>query len=188
MFATGIQTDDAPTTTSRRALIRTAAWTVPVISVAATAPAFAASPAASTTLSWNTPVKWSEQSTKHVSWDLTLQNGPVAISEVSIVFTYVPTGGGTFDASTFVIRRFNIIPDPTWTKTPSIGVTPTITARRTDDIAANTTTNLHVDFAGNDNSAGTVSATVTITYVDGTTATPSSGIVSWVSGSAHVGH
>ncbi|WP_210649280.1 hypothetical protein [Nocardioides sp. SYSU D00065] len=39
--------------TSRRSLVRGAAWTVPVVAVATTAPAFAASPCASTTIVWS---------------------------------------------------------------------------------------------------------------------------------------
>lgn len=173
---------------SRRSVVRSAAWSVPVISVAATAPAFAASAAGSTTLRWNTPVKWSEQSTKHVSWDLALDNGAVEIDSVSIVFTYVPTGGGTFNAATFEIREFGKIPDVSWTKTPTSGVTPTITASRSANIAANSTYRLHVDFAGNDNSAGHVSASVTVTYVGGSTKSFGSGNIAWASGVAHTGH
>lgn len=174
---------------SRRSVVRTAAWSVPVISVAATAPAFAASPAGASTWTWNTPVKWSEQNTKHVSWDFRLVNGSVAINEISIAFTYVPNGGGTFEASTFEIRQFNVIPDASWTKSPSSGPTATISGTRTTDIAAGTTTNIHVDFAGADNSAGTVSATATITYVGSTvTRQLATGNVAWASGTAHTGH
>ena len=62
-----------------------------------------------------------------------------------------------------------------------------ITATHLDDIAAGSTTNIHTDFAGGDNSAGTVTATATITYVG----TPGSftqtlGPLSWDSGNEHV--
>src|SRR5687767_15163185 len=79
---------------SRRTLVRAAAWTVPVVSVAAAAPAFAASLVASSTFGQvSDPVKWGIGNDKHVSWDLRLVNGPVAISSISITFTYAPVNG-----------------------------------------------------------------------------------------------
>ncbi len=184
------RTIDAPAP-SRRAVIRTAAWSVPVISVAATAPAFAASPLGRTSFTWTmSPNKWSDANIKHVSWDLTIVNGPVAIDTISITFTYNNGGGGSFNAQSFVIRRLGLAADgANWSKTPATGTTPTITATRVLDIAANTSFPLHVDFAGGDNSAGSVSATATITYVGSpATTTVSTGAVEWVSGSEHVGH
>lgn len=47
-------TTDSSMRVGRRALVRGAAWSVPVVVLAAPAPAFAASPCARTTLSWDT--------------------------------------------------------------------------------------------------------------------------------------
>jgi hypothetical protein len=181
-----------PLAPSRRAVMRTAAWSVPVISVAATAPAFAASP--QSTVTWGTPVKWGSGQQKNVSWDLSLSAGTREIDEVAITFTYTPAGNGSFEAQTFVIRTAGQLSDGTWRKTPSAGQTSTITARRTTNIAAGSNTLLHVNFTGGDNSSGTVSASIVITYVGGDTTTVNTGNVAWVATSGpaadnpHPGH
>src|SRR5688500_2682096 len=95
---------------TRRTLVRGAAWSVPVVSLAAAAPAFAASGTTSLTSNGGA-VKWGTGPTKHVSWDLTLINGAVAIDTVSITFTYTPNGGGKF--TSFAV--FGYAPtDNTW--------------------------------------------------------------------------
>ena len=168
---------------TRRTLVRGAAWSVPVVSIAAAAPAFAASGTSS--LTGGAAVKWGNGSTKHVSWDLTLTNGAVAIDSVSITFTYTPNGGGTF--TSFTINGYAPT-DNTWAfSTIPVGGASSVTATHLDNIAANSTTRIHTDFAGSDNSAGTVSATATITYVgSSTTVQIPLGTVTWGAGSEHV--
>jgi hypothetical protein len=169
---------------TRRTLVRGAAWSVPVVSIAAAAPAFAASGTSSLTAG-GAAVKWGNGSTKHVSWDLTLTNGAVAIDTVSITFTYAPNGGGSFTSFTI----FGYTPtDNTWVFPPiPVDGAASVTATHSADIAANSTTRIHTDFAGSDNSAGTVSATATIKYVgSSTTVQVPLGAVAWGAGSEHV--
>ena len=163
--------------------MRGAAWSVPVISIAAAAPAFAAS--GSTTVTGGAAHKWGTGQTKHVSWDLTLVNGPVAIDTISIVFTYAPNGGGIF--KTFTIFGFTPS-DNTWTfpAIPAAG-SPTVTATHLADIAGGATVHIHTDFAGADASAGTVSAVATIKYVgSSTTVNKPVATVEWGPGDEHI--
>lgn len=170
---------------SRRSVVRAAAWTMPVVSIAATAPAFALTTTSSFTSS--TPVKWGNGPVKHVSWDLTLTNGAKAIDTVSITFTYTPNGSGSF--STFTIYGYSPL-DMGWTQGPATTVSPfTITATHAVDIAANSVTNIHADFDGADASQGSVSATATIKYVNiAQTVQVPLGTKAWGSGSQHTGH
>lgn len=166
---------------TRRTLVRGAAWSVPVVSIAAAAPAFASSVATST-LTGSAAVKWGESNPKHVYWDLTLANGPVAITSVSIVFTYAPKGGGTF--TEFKIYSYSADPT-TWgfQAIPPSG-SETVTATTTG-IAANTVTQIHTDFSGADNSVGTVTATATITYADSSSVTLERVVADWKQGNQH---
>jgi hypothetical protein len=168
---------------TRRTLVRGAAWSVPVVSIAAAAPAFAASGTSSLTAG-GAAVKWGTGPVKHVSWDLILTNGAVAIDTVSITFTYTPNGGGTF--TSFTIHGYAPA-DNTWAFPPiPVDGTATVTATHADDIAANSTTRIHTDFAGSDNSAGTVSATATVKYVgSSTTVQVPLGTVAWGAGNEH---
>lgn len=166
--------------------MRGAAWSVPVVAVAATAPAFAAS-MARTTITPAQPVKWSNSNEKHVSWDIKLENGPVAIQTISITFTYVPKSGGPFDF--FEIYGYPPTPTPrdlTWTNqgvvTPATGQVTTSHGT----IAAGATYLLHTDFAGGDNAAGNVTAQFTITYAGvAGSYTQTFGPTDWGSGSQH---
>jgi len=173
---------------TRRTLVRGAAWSVPVVAIAATAPAFAASTATTGfTGVAGTAEKWSNGNEKHVSWDLNFTNGPVAIDTITITFTYAPTSGGPFES--FEIYGYAATTGPrdaTWTY-PAITVpTSTLTATHLNDIPANSTYRLHTDFAGGDNAAGTVMATAVITYVGSpNTVTQTVGPISWGSGSKH---
>ena len=170
---------------SRRSFVRAAAWTVPVVSIAAAAPAFALTTTSSFTT--DTPVKWGNGPVKHVSWDLTLNNGAKVIDTVSITFTYIPNGSGSFN--TFTIYGFSPS-DTGWLKGVVSPAAPyTVTATHAEDIAANSVTRIHVDFDGADASAGSVSATATIKYLNmaGTVTVPL-GTKIWVSGDEHVGH
>jgi len=178
---------DVDLRTSRRTVVRTAAWSVPVVAVAAAAPAFAVS-GASSTLVGGAAVKWSNGNEKHVSWDLTLTNGSTAIDTITITFSYAPTSTGPF--TSFEIYGFSATTGPrdtTWTFPPIGAPTSTITATHTNDIAASSVINIHTDFAGGDNAAGTVTATAVITYVGVPgTDTKTLGPLSWGSGSQHV--
>ena len=156
---------------TRRTLVRGAAWSVPVVALAATAPAFAASTASTGfTGITGTAEKWGTGQDKHVSWDIQLNNGPVAIDEITITFTYTPKSAGPFK----VLEIYGYQPgsqtppsrDTGWTSPaiPAAGVY-TITATHLADIAANATYHLHTDFAGGDNAAGTVQATAQVKYV-----------------------
>lgn len=175
---------------TRRTLVRGAAWSVPVISVAAVAPAFAASTRPKSTFSAPiAPVKWgSGGPIKHVSWDLTLVVGPVAIETMTIKFTYVPNGGGSFTA--FQIYGFSPAVDNTWTYPPlPVGGSPTVTASHGSYAAGNTPYLIHTDFAGADASGGKVTAVATIKYVGVTTpVTQSLTDVQWGQGNPHTGH
>ena len=166
---------------TRRAMVRGAAWSVPVVAIAATAPAFAASLAAST-MTATTPDKWGNAGYFHVSWDLSLKNGPVAIQSLSLTFTYVPNGGGTFE--TFLIYGYNPS-DNSWVPSAATTVAPYTVSATHGSIAANAVANIHVDFAGAENSSGAVSAVATILYVNGATSSPTVGPVSWRPGSQH---
>lgn len=60
-------------------------------------------------------------------------------------------------------------------------------ATHTANISPNATVQIHTDFAGEDNSSGTVSASALITYVGSPlTSTKTYGPVGWSPGSAHV--
>ena len=175
--------DAEPLRASRRAVVRGAAWSVPVVAVAATAPAYAASGATST-LSGGAAVKWSNGNEKHVSWDLVLTNGPVPIETISIEFTYTPNSGGPF--TTFEVYGFSSSGprDTTWV--PSVVGGGKVTATHLG-LAAGSITNIHTDFAGGDNANGTVTAIATITYVGVSGAsTQTATRVGWDSGSIHV--
>ncbi len=157
---------------TRRTLVRSAAWSVPVIAIAAAAPAFAASAEASSA-SASAALKWGPGSNKHVSWDLSITTGGRAVSSATIVFAYTPNGGG--GAGTFTtLEIYSFLPsvDAGWVVTgiPAGGSTNTATATHDQSvIPANTTTTIHTDFSGSDNSSGALSATVTVTYVGGGT-------------------
>lgn len=167
---------------TRRTIVRGAAWSVPVVAIAATAPAFAAS-VASSSLTAGTADKWGTGQTKHVSWDLTLVNGAVEIDRVVITFSYVPQGGGTF--TTFTMGGYSPT-DTTWTFVVNTAVSPYIvTATHENNIPANATRNLHVDFAGADASSGQVTAIATITYVNSTSEPKQLGPLSWAPGNQH---
>ncbi len=169
---------------TRRTLVRGAAWSVPVVSLAAMAPAFAASGGTSS-LAGASADKWSDGPIKHVSWDLTLTNGPVAIQSISILYTYVQNGGGAFNFTAFEV--YGYLPrDNSWVfaPIPSGGAASVVASHGT--IAANSTTRIHSDVLGTDNSSGNVSATATIQYVGSTsTVQVSVGPVGWGSGSQH---
>jgi hypothetical protein len=168
---------------SRRAVVRAGVWTVPVVSIVSVAPAFAVSAKATLTGS-GFAEKWGTGQTKHVSWDLNLTNGAAAIDTISIAFTYAPSGGGSF--TSFAIVGF-APSDNSWTFPPiPPGGSATVTATHTAEIAANSTINIHTDFAGTDNSSGTVSALATVRFV-GSPATfqISAGTVTWGPGGEH---
>lgn len=167
---------------TRRTLVRSVAWSVPVVALAATAPAFAAS-TASSSLTAGKADKWGNGQVKHVSWDVTLVNGPIEIDKVVITFQYVPQGGGTF--STFTMGGYSPT-DTTWTYVVNTSVSPyTVTATHEDNIPANASRSLHVDFAGQDASSGDVTANATITYVGGTSEPKQIGPIGWGPGSQH---
>ena len=181
---------------SRRAIVRGAAWSVPVIAVAAAAPAFATSGEGKASGLANTAVKWGSGSgpgaLNHVSWDIQLSNGGKVIDSTTVKFTYIPTSGAGrgFDAAT--ILGFDPTNTANWDKT---GITNpvagqyVISASNTDDHAAFSSYSVHVDFYGTaNNSAGTVEAVVTFTYKDTTTSTVTIPQVSWKPGSQHAGH
>lgn len=159
---------------TRRTIVRGAAWSVPVVAIAATAPAFAASLNTSGA-SASPALKWGPGSNKHVSWDLSIATGGQALSSVTIVFAYAPNGGG--GAGTFTtLDIYSFLPavDTGWDVTgiPAGGSTNTATATHDKTvIPANTTTTIHTDFSGSDNSSGALSATITVTYVGGGTET-----------------
>lgn len=166
---------------TRRTLVRGAAWSVPVISIAAAAPAFAAS--GSTTVTGGAAHKWGTGQTKHVSWDVTIANGAIELDKVVITFSYVPQGGGTF--TTFSMGGYSPT-DTTWTYVVNTAVSPyTVTATHEGNIPANATRNLHLDFAGQDASSGEVTAVATFTYVGGATQTKQLGPLGWAPGSQH---
>ena len=173
---------------SRRTVVRGVAWSAPVVALAATAPAFAASTSSTGfTGVAGTAEKWSNGSEKHVSWDLLFTNGPVAIDEIRITFTYVPTSGGPFDS--FEIYGYSATTgarDTSWTYPAITTPTATLTATHANDIPANETYRLHTDFAGGDNAAGTVQATAEIKYVGSAGfVSQTVGPISWGSGSKH---
>ena len=158
-----------------------------MIAVATAAPAFAASGATST-LTGGQPVKWSNGNEKHVSWDLILTNGPVPIETITITFTYTPNSGGPF--TTFEVYGFSDAGprDTTWVTSAIVGGATTASVAATHaTILAGTTINIHTDFAGGDNSNGTVTAAARITYVGGPdSSTQTVTRVGWDPGSVHV--
>lgn len=174
---------------TRRTLVRSAAWSVPVVSLAAMAPAFAASKSFSGLVGGLTAQRYSLNSKRHIAWDLTLTNGADPITSVSIVLTYVPTTGNlVFQA--FEVYGYQLVAsarDTTWGGTQT-GPTNQVTATH-GGIAANSTTLLHTDFTGSDNSPGpgTVTAVATFTYSDGSTNTATTS-VTWGDGAAHTTH
>jgi hypothetical protein len=173
----------------RRTILRGAAWSVPVVAIAVAAPAFAASGEAKVVAGPGAAVKWGKDANDlwHVSWDLTVTTTGKSVSGVSLTFTYVPTSGRSFD--TVDIRGFTPT-DTTWTKTINpVTVAGVFGFTSTHGPLANGTFYVHVDFAGlQNNSAGTVQATGTITYTDGSTSPVDIAPVSWSAGSPHAGH
>ena len=123
---------------------------------------------------------------KHVSWDLSLTNGPVPIASISITVTYAPNSKGQFTTPEVYGYSATGPRDTTWTATPVPGAPLSITVTH-GSIPASSTTNIHTDFAGGDNAAGTVTATATITYV-GTSVTSTQTLVpvEWKPGDEHV--
>lgn len=174
---------------TRRTLVRSAAWSVPVVSLAAMAPAFAASTSAKVT--GGVAVKWGGQGPKHVEWDLKLVT-IAAVSNISIAFTYYPNGGGgTATFTALKIYSFSSVVDNNWSVPPipaggsnsaTVSYGPTTGG---SIIGANTTTDIHTDFTGTDNSTGTVTALVTVTYTSGTTETLPIITADWGQGSPH---
>lgn len=173
---------------SRRALVHGIAWTAPVVAVSVAAPAFASS-MTSTTLSGvaGTAEKWSNGNEKHVAWDLLLTNGPIAIDELRITFTYKPTSTGPF--TKFEIYGYAAttgLRDLTWTYPPIVVPATTLTATHLLDIPANSTYRIHTDFAGGDNAAGTVTAAAAIKYSGSpNTIYQTVGPITWGSGKEH---
>lgn len=180
-------TSNQPAAT-RRTVVATAAWAVPIVSTAVAAPAMAAS-TGTTTLSGvvGTAVKWGNGSDKHVAWDLSLVNGPVAIDEVRITFTYTPTSTGPFTQFEIYGYAAAGVRDTSWTYPAITAPTSVLEATHLTDIPANSTYLIHTDFAGGDNAAGKVFASAAITYVGSTgTVTQTVGPITWGSGSQHV--
>ena len=160
--------------------MRGAAWSVPVVAVAVSAPAFAASTGSK--LTWvYAPVKWGGQGGPfRVSWDLVLTNGSRVIDKVVFTFTYYRANGSAYAGLTFVIYNFSpSAPTTTWT---SIAVTnggQVATATNEDDVPAGGVLNIHTDFSGSDNSVGDVEVSAAITYKTGGPETISTGLVSF---------
>ena len=174
---------------TRRGVVRGVAWSVPVVAVAATAPAFAAS-RRRTIITPGAPTKWGTGNEKHVQWDMLIDNGPVAIQSISITFTYAPTSAGPF--TQFEIYGYPPSPTPRdylWTYLPITAPTTTLTVTH-GTIAANTTYNLHTDFGGGDNAAGTVQADFVIVYAQGagTDSSQAFGPITWESSKSDKQH
>ena len=166
---------------TRRSIVRGAAWSVPVVAVAATAPAFAASLAKAGLTSLGTPVKWGNGTDpKHISWDVALTNSSaLAISNVTLTFAYRRANLDPYEGLTFVIR--NIAPSANttaWTAPVVSTGGGTATSSNSGAIPPGGVITIHTDFSGNDNSTGDVKVDAVITYVGGTTSTASIGIVS----------
>ena len=167
---------------TRRTLVRSAAWSVPVVAIAATAPAFAASTNARLA-SANTPVKWGTgNDPKHISWDLTLTNAStLSIVSVTLTFTYRRANLDPYAGLTFAI--YNIAPSANTTAwgTPTISTTGgTATVTNNGTIPGGQLITIHTDFSGNDNSTGDVRVDAVITYAGGTTSTAQVPLVSVV--------
>ena len=160
---------------TRRAVVRSAAWSVPVVAIAATAPAFAASSPARMSFT-DTPVKWGTgNAPKHVSWDVVLTNGVTrTITSVALTFTYRRANLDPYQGLSFEI--YNI--DPTLTPSPWSAPTVstnggTASSSSTQSIAPGGSITIHTDFSGSDNSTGDVKVDALITYSDGSTGTAS---------------
>lgn len=160
---------------TRRGVVRGAAWSVPVVATAVVAPAFATSldatgASSSAALKWTSPT----DDLKHVSWDFSITTGSRALSSVSVFFTYTPNGGG--GVGTFTSLEMWVF-SPTlgrqWTVTgiPPTGSNTATATSPAGTFAANTTHVIHTDFGGSDNSTGTLTASITVTYVGGGTST-----------------
>ena len=165
---------------TRRAIVHGMAWSVPVVAVTASVPAFAASLGARLTYV-DPPVKWGGQGDpKHVSWDLVLTNGLRVIDSVVMTFTYRRANGDAYAGVNFEIYNFTLSANMTpWT---SIAVTnggQVATATNEGNIPAGGVINIHTDFSGSDNSIGTVNASAVITYTTGAPETVSTGFVSF---------
>lgn len=133
-----------------------------------------------------TAEKWSNAKEKHVAWDLVLVNGPVDIDRLVLTFTYVPTSTGPFTAFEIYDHSPTTPTTRTW-DVPAIRVpTNTLTVPRVGGIPANATRQIHTDFAGGDNAAGTVTAQAAITYLGSIAPVILSvGPVSWIPGNQH---
>ena len=81
---------------SRRTLVRTAAWSVPVISTAAAAPAFAA---ASDTLAFSGTPTWQTKTLLSVAFSVVNNSTTDAAQNLTVNLTFSPTG--VFDSVTF---------------------------------------------------------------------------------------
>lgn len=175
---------------SRRSFVRAAAWTVPVVAIAAAAPAYALTTQA-TLGSASLASRYSLNSRRHIAWDLTLTNGALAIKSISITLTYVPTTGNfNFEAlEVFNYVQPSVIRDTGWVSTPVPGQAKVTTVHAATLIPARSTTLIHTDFTGSDNSTGTgtIGVSATIVYADNTTSTVSTS-AAWSTGTAHTFH
>ena len=167
-------------TSTRRTIVRSAAWSVPVVAVAVAAPAFAASTGSK--LTWvDPPVKWGGGGDPfHVSWDLVLTNGSRVIDKVVFTFTYYRANGTAYAGLTFVIYNFSPSAHTTaWTPIAVTNAGQTATATNEGDVVAGGVLNIHTDFIGSDNSIGKVSLSAAITYTTGSPETLNTGLVSF---------
>lgn len=122
---------------SRRTVVRGAAWSVPVVAVAATAPVFAASPCANRTALL--PVSWSQ------SYSTTRQTGSIGgtpVVNVTAGYTSTLLGGGALNAQNLTPTSVRATRDsislvnnsPTTTSLNAEGNFQTVTFSFTQDV------------------------------------------------------
>lgn len=93
----------------RRTVVRSAAWTVPVVAIGVSAPAFAASPC-STTHAWRldwggSSTSWSVVTASGVQTGSAVIAGPAGTSPLTATFRSVMTGTMQRDADNFVLSN-----------------------------------------------------------------------------------
>lgn len=94
---------------ARRTVVRSAAWSVPVVAVGVSAPAFAASPCATTypwRLDWGgSSTSWSVVSASGVQTGSAVIAGPAGTAPLTVTFRSVMTGTMRRDADNFALSH-----------------------------------------------------------------------------------
>lgn len=172
---------DSLVRSGRRSFVRAAAWTVPVVSIAAAAPAYALTTTGVVGSVAGSAVSYNDTSSRrHVAWDLSLTNGAVAITSITIRLNYNAVSGN-LNFGAFHVYGYTTpgaLKDNGWQTILTGSGTVTFTH---GPLPARATTFIHTDYRASNNSSalGSIAAAITLDYADGTSSTSNIG-ATWV--------